>query len=87
MEEHYSTHMKCSKNTDKLINCEGAAISGINTIAYLSRLELFVSEKQWFASSIFQKGALACLINILEERISIVLLEWNNQRSNPSLDS
>lgn len=86
LEEHYAQHMKCPKLTEEMVHCEGAGFNGINTIAYLSRLELYVPEKQWKAASMFTKGALTSMINQLEDRMASVLLEWNKHRSSAQSD-
>jgi len=70
LEDHYSSHLADSKHLEGLINCKGANMSGINTIAYLARLELYVPEHQWKSASPFQQGALTCFINNLEEQFS-----------------
>jgi len=45
LEDHYDKHMSSSSShLQRLINCPQAQISGINTTAYLSRLELYVDE-------------------------------------------
>lgn len=44
LEDHYAPHMQEPQYIEKKINCMGANIVGINTIAYLSRLELYVPE-------------------------------------------
>jgi len=78
LEDQYSSHMSYGgAKTEKLISCEGAQIKGINTIAYLSRLELYVAEHQWLKASMEQRAALTVFIECLEDRMSEVLLEWN----------
>lgn len=84
LEEHYSTHMKDPAHTELLINCPGAQLMGINTTAFLSRLELYVVEKQWLEGNMFVKGALTAFINLVEDSMAEVLLEWNKQRSSVS---
>ena len=90
MEEMYAKHMsnnepghsKSSFEIEKEINCQDALISGINTVAYLSRLELYVSEDHWKKASMQLKHSLTSFIYLLEENINTVLLEWNNRRTN-----
>jgi hypothetical protein len=87
MEEKYDAHMRSEKidagkpvgNSEicSLINCKDAFISGINTIAYLSRLELYVSEDHWIQSSMKLKHSLTSFIHLLEDNINQVLLQWN----------
>lgn len=45
LESHYANHMGSASYLEKLINCQDSNIQGINTVAYLSRLELYVPEK------------------------------------------
>ena len=41
---------KSNKIAEK-INCPGAVITGINTIALMTRMELYVNEKVWKSAS------------------------------------
>lgn len=82
LEHHYSRHMLDPKTTHSLINCDGCLqFSGVNTVAFLSRLELYVNADKWLSASLFQQSALTVLINDLEDRMSEILLEWNKQRT------
>jgi hypothetical protein len=82
LENHYEKHIHGStSHLQKLINCPDAMIQGINTTAYLSRLEVYVDENQWTSASLRLKFALTSFINLLEEDIASVLLQWNKQRS------
>ena len=81
MEEKYDAHMRSESdnptgdsNICSLINCKDAFISGINTIAYLSRLELYVSEDHWTESSMKLKHSLTLFIHLLEDNINQILL-------------
>ena len=50
------------------INCGPEfKITGINTIAYLGRLELYIPEQQWREASLFTQTALTEFINQLED--------------------
>lgn len=51
LEDCYTNHMQDSSFLENRINCEGASLSGINTIAYLGRLELYVSEYHWLKAT------------------------------------
>lgn len=51
MEDNYANHISDSSFLEKTINCQGASISGINTIAYLGRLELYLLEHHWKSAS------------------------------------
>lgn len=44
LEDHYTSHLADSSYLEDIINCSDANMSGINTIAFLGRLELYVSE-------------------------------------------
>lgn len=48
MDDYYEMHMNTKDNPEfslsTIINCQNASLSGINTTAYLSRLELYVDE-------------------------------------------
>jgi len=51
LEEYYEKYMKSSNQAEanrelqEVIKCKGAFLSGINTIGFLSRMEVYVSEK------------------------------------------
>ena len=57
LEDYYERYMhgpsqyQSNKELQDVIKCPGAQLSGINTIGFLSRLELYVSEKRWFEAS------------------------------------
>ena len=87
LEDYYDRHLNGTNHLEsnlelqKVLKCHGAHLQGINTIGYLSRMELYVSEKRWRESTFRQKSALTALIDLLEEQISTVLLNWNQMRS------
>mmetsp|Transcript_8811 Transcript_8811/g.6551 ORF Transcript_8811/g.6551 Transcript_8811/m.6551 type:complete len:101 (-) Transcript_8811:342-644(-) len=50
-----------------MLNCEGAKIQGINTMALMSRLELYVDKDKWLNSSKFTKIVLNSFISESED--------------------
>lgn len=79
LESHYENHMNRPNSKEsnpylqELLKCKGAVLQGINTLGYLSRLELYVGEFQWRQANYRTKCALNTLIDILEDQISPVL--------------
>jgi hypothetical protein len=69
MDEYYEMHMNNKEypefSLSKMINCQNASISGINTTAYLSRIELYVDEFKWKKACMRIKWAFTTFINIL----------------------
>jgi hypothetical protein len=57
-------------------------VKGVNTDAYLIRMEMYVPEHNWKQSSIQTKFALSFLIDSLEDRMAPVLKRWNLERAN-----
>lgn len=68
-------------NLDERINCEGALFTGINTIAMMARIELFVDEERWRSSSKDTQMLLYSLITKGEEKLVDVVKEWNHHRT------
>ena len=57
LEHHYDNHKRDPRATEALVNCQGfsqQSPSDVNTVAFLSRLELYVSAEKWVSASLFQ---------------------------------
>lgn len=65
------------------IGCKGAVIAGINTIALLMRMELYVDEHRWksLQDEKQTQTALNALISACEDQIVPTLIHWNKVRT------
>lgn len=66
------------------LNCKGAIINGINTIALMLRMELYVDEHRWKSVNKETQVNLNTVIQCCEEQVSQILFNWNKHRSNVS---
>ena len=79
LESHFENYLsngnskKSNNKLQELLKCPGAVFQGINTHAYLCRLELYVEEFQWKDAEYRTKCALKALIELLEDWMPIVL--------------
>jgi hypothetical protein len=74
---------KAKFNIPQALGCPGSQISGINTMALMLRMELYVDEARW-RSDEEQKEiqvALNTLIQTCEELIGPTLIHWNKSRT------
>ena len=69
-------NLDTSLELDKIIE----NLSGSNTTTLSMRIELFISEHNWKKSNTFSKEFLFTFICLFEERISKMILFWNENR-------
>ena len=63
------------------IGCPGGVFNGINTIALMLRMELYVDENRWKNSSKETRISLNTFITCCEEKLYLKLIEWNKKRT------
>ena len=63
------------------IGCTGGVFNGINTIALMLRMELYVDENRWKNSSKETRISLNTFITCCEEKLYQKLIEWNKKRT------
>jgi hypothetical protein len=77
---HSSLYKLCNMNEEDSIDRNIEKYSGLNMTTMSMRIELFVPELQWKSAGVFTKEFLYTFICRLEEKISSLILNWNEYR-------
>jgi len=77
---HSSSYKLCNMNEEDSIDRNIEKYSGLNMTTMSMRIELYVPELQWKSAGVFTKEFLYTFICRLEEKISSLILNWNEYR-------
>lgn len=80
MQNHPATFKIFNITNDEDLDFKIEKLSGSNINSMAMRMELYVKEENWKNSNTFTKDFLYTFISQVEERIALILLDWNEYR-------